>query len=120
MMNAGKKENLRFILACVFTCVFELFSFLMVNMASEAVVWGNVVPSDGISSFFGFLYGTLFYITVPLFGMGILSVGLLAIFFAHSLRSHENPKVVKIIKILCFFNGCFLALDILSLAIVLL
>ena len=89
-------------------------------MAWEAIIFENYMPSEGMSAFFGVLYGTLVYITVPLFGMGILSVGLLAAFFAYSLRSHENRKIGIFMKTCCIFNACFIVLDILSLIIVLL
>ena len=89
-------------------------------MAWESVIFEHYMPSEGMSAFFGILYGTLFHLTMPLFGMGILSVGLLTAFFAYSLRSHENRKIGKFMKTLCAFNACFIALDILSLTTVLL
>ena len=119
-MLASRKEKIRFVLTCIFSTFFVLLSIFTVPALIEFVIFEITVPSDGISAFFLFLFGTLFYITVPLFGMGILSAGMLAAFFSHSLRLHENPKIGKVAKICYVSDVCFIALDVVAITAVLL
>ena len=46
--------------------------------------------------------------------------GSLRRFFAYSLKSHENTKIGKTMNLLSAFDLCFLAVDILSMSILLL
>lgn len=120
IMSANPKEKLRFILTCVFSVLFIAAAVFMAMLAFEGLAFEKYVPPDGISAFAWFLSGVIYDLAVPLFGVGILSMGLLAVFFAHSLKSHENSKIRKTVKLLSVLNICFLAVDILSIAIVLL
>ena len=119
-MSANPKEKLRLILACVFSVLFIAAAVFMATLAVEVLAFEKYVPPDGISAFAWFLSGIIYDLAAPLFGVGILSMGLLAVFFAHSLKSHENSKIRKTVKLLSALNICFLAVDVLSIAILLL
>ncbi|MBQ3489500.1 MAG: hypothetical protein IJA86_02795 [Clostridia bacterium] len=122
-MFANRKEKLRFILACVFSVFFLIGSVFTVAMAAEAVFSGNsATPAENeiFSVIFGTVFGVLLKLLIGILACGILSLGALAAFLAHSLRLHENPKIGKTMKILCVSDLCFLALNMLSIAILLL
>jgi hypothetical protein len=94
-MFANPKEKLRLILACVFFAFFVVASVFTATLAAEAIAFEKYVPSDGVSAFAWFLSGAIYDLTVPLLGIGVISMGLLALFFSYSLKSHENSKIKK-------------------------
>lgn len=90
------------------------------GMAVDFILLEESVPRETVPSFFLMLFGGLLKTAMLVFGIGVLSTGALAAFFAHSLKSHANPKIRKPMKSVYISNLCFLALDILSIAILLL
>ena len=119
-MTANQKEKLKLILACIFSVFFIYLSVLTMGMATDLILLENAVLYDSIPSFLLILFGGLLKMAVLVFGIGVLSTGALAAFFAHSLKLHQNPKIRKPMKSIYISNLCFLALDILSIAILLL
>ena len=122
-MFANGREKIRFLLACLLSAFFLCGSVFTVIMAAEAVFSGGGAPpaENEIFSFvFGVLTGMFEKMLLAIYAIGILSAGALAAFFAHSMRLHESPKIAKTAKTLYVSDLCFLALSMLSIAILLL
>ena len=119
-MAANRKEKLKLILACVLSVFFIYFSVLTMGMAADFILLEESVPYESIPSFFLILFSGLLKTAMLVFGIGVLSTGVLATFFVSSLKSHENPKIRKPMKSIYISDLCFLTLDILSIAILLL
>ena len=119
-MTANRKEKLKLILACVLSVFFIYLSVLTMGMAADFILLEEAVPYESIPALLLMLFNGLLKTAILVFGIGVLSTGALAAFFACSLKSHENPKIGKPMKCVYISDLCFLGLDILSIAILLL
>ncbi len=118
-MFSNKKEKLRFILSCILSVVFIWGSVFTVSLAFESIFLENLVQTV-LYHIVAVAFGALMKIAVLIFGLGVCSAGALASLLAHSLKSHENPKVGKTMKFIYIFDLSILAIDVLSIAIILL
>ena len=119
-MSVSRKEKIKLRLAFVFSVWFIFASVFTADMAVKTVISDLGTSTEGIASGFSIVFGGVFYAAALLWCVGAFSSGLLAAFFAHSLKSHENTKIGKTMNLLSAFDLCFLAVDILSMSILLL
>ena len=113
----AKHEKVRFILAVVLSIAFIISSVFVMDSAVDAIF--SETSSQPTNIFGVILLGTS-KLLMLFFGIGILSMGAIATFFAHSFRKHETDKIRKPMKSIFVSNLAFCVLDVLSLAVLLL
>lgn len=112
-----KKEKIRFFIACVLSVLFIVYSVFIVSAAYDAIFRQAPLSTENI---FGTALFGMMKLTVLIFGIGVLSMGGLAAFFAFSFRNHSKKNVKAPMKSIFISNICFIVLDALSLFILLL
>ena len=119
-MSFSRKEKIKLILALAFSVWFILASVFTADMTVFTAISDLKAPTEEIASVFSIVFGGAFHAAALLWCVGTFSSGLLAAFFARSLKSHENMKIRKAMKLLSVFDLCFLGVDILFMSVLLL
>ena len=114
-----KKEKIRYAAACVLAVFFILLSVILLDAAFAEVF---MMPSQMTETFYGFVLFALAMTVIALFliGIGMLSVGALAAFFAFSFWKHPKKSVRYPMRSVFISSLCFIALDAIALAVLLL
>ena len=113
------KEKLRFALAIVFSGIFGFFSVLIID---AAVAEFFMMPSKMTETFYGFaLFAVMMAaLALLLIGIGTVCTGALGAFMAFSLRKHASVAVRTTAKVIFVLDLIFIAIDVLSLMLLLL
>ncbi len=112
-----KKEKLRFVISCILSVLFIIYSVFIIGAAYDAIFRQAPLSTENI---FGTALFGMMKLTVLIFGIGVLSMGGLAAFFAFSFRNHSKKNMKAPMKSIFISNICFIVLDALSLFILLL
>ena len=117
-MTDNTKNKIKFLCACIFSGLLLLGSVLLIGVSAEAVLLEEKdLAAQGLfTAVFAFFVvsGALF------FGIGMLSMGALSAFFAHSLLPHETKAIGKTAKILFAGDIVLMSFDLLAMLILLL
>ena len=117
-MTDNTKNKVKFLCACIFSGLLLLGSALLIGVSAEAVLLdGAEIISKGL---FTAVFAVFVVSGAWFFGVGMLSMGALAAFFAHSLLSHEKKAIGKTSKVLFVSDIVLISFDLLAMLILLL
>lgn len=112
------KEKISYAAASVLSVLFIIFSVLLLDAAFAEVF---MMPSKMTETFYGFiLFAVLMTaLALLLIGVGTLSIGALAAFFAFSFWKHPKKSTQHSMRSIFISDLCFIALDTFALAVLL-